>query len=345
MKPQRNPAIDALRGFAVFLMIPANYSAELYAEPHPFWFRLMGSFAAPLFILLAGMMAIQNPERASTGIGHPLKRGLLIVGIGAAIDLGIWHIYPFTSWDVLYLIGFSFPLIWLFEKLPSDSVRWLLIASLFGLAPLLQQVLGYADCPTEIYLDASEQTPPPLNVINIFHHLLIDGWFPFIPWIGISFVGVMLGRLRSHPSNPLQGSIGLYTGLGLLLIGSFLWWYHPGAMLTREGYSELFYPATPGFLLFSTGFALLLLRLFEGISRTALCWPFRMLGSSSMFVYVSHQALAQYYLTQHWNQLDLNGFATLCLIVTTGFVILCRGLITIKQNWPARPLPIKILFG
>lgn len=46
----RDKTIDILRGLAIFTMIAANISPYVLIEPHPFWFRLYGSFAAPLFI-------------------------------------------------------------------------------------------------------------------------------------------------------------------------------------------------------------------------------------------------------------------------------------------------------
>ncbi len=45
----RDKKIDILRGLAIFTMIAANISPYVLIEPHPFWFRLYGSFAAPLF--------------------------------------------------------------------------------------------------------------------------------------------------------------------------------------------------------------------------------------------------------------------------------------------------------
>jgi uncharacterized membrane protein len=62
MASNRNIAIDAIRGLAIFTMVGANMAASVAAHPHPCGLRLYGSFAAPLFILLSGMMVALTSE-------------------------------------------------------------------------------------------------------------------------------------------------------------------------------------------------------------------------------------------------------------------------------------------
>src|SRR5262245_51031015 len=63
----RDPSIDVLRGLAVFMMVAANLAASALEGPHPLWFRLYGSFAAPLFVLLSGMMVAYTARRKAYG--------------------------------------------------------------------------------------------------------------------------------------------------------------------------------------------------------------------------------------------------------------------------------------
>lgn len=42
--------IDVLRGVAIILMMPANLSI-FWSAPHPLWFRVLASYAAPIFIM------------------------------------------------------------------------------------------------------------------------------------------------------------------------------------------------------------------------------------------------------------------------------------------------------
>jgi len=106
----RDISIDILRGLAIFTMVAANMAPYVLIEPHPFWFRFYGSFAAPLFILISGMMVALTTLTKGHDFKYFLVRGILIVTVGALIDVVMWNFYPFTTVDVLYLIGVS--LLW-----------------------------------------------------------------------------------------------------------------------------------------------------------------------------------------------------------------------------------------
>ncbi len=91
--------VDALRGFAILAMIPANL-LHYYAEPHPLWYRVFASCAAaPIFIAVsAGMVVLGSGNRS---LAYYACRGGYAVLIGAVPDLGLWRIVPFVSMDVL----------------------------------------------------------------------------------------------------------------------------------------------------------------------------------------------------------------------------------------------------
>jgi len=136
----RYPAIDIFRGVAIFTMLAANSAAESLAAPHHFWFRIYGSFAAPIFVFLAGFMV---------GIGyqkHPLsyfiKRGLEIILVAALIDAFIWSIIPGTTFDVLYLTGLGIPIAAFTLKMKTP-IRIFLCLLFFALGPILQHIYFY----------------------------------------------------------------------------------------------------------------------------------------------------------------------------------------------------------
>src|SRR4051812_49048639 len=106
----RIATIDVVRGFAIFLMVPANMAASVYVEPHALWFRVASSFAAPTFVMVAGMMIVLAQNSRAKSWGYYLSRGILLVGMGAFIDVFVYKFFPFYSFDVLYLIGISCPL-------------------------------------------------------------------------------------------------------------------------------------------------------------------------------------------------------------------------------------------
>jgi uncharacterized membrane protein len=60
--PERLIWIDALRGLAIILMIPENFS-PYFVEPQAMWFRVPVSFAAPLFVTLSAGMVVLNAAK------------------------------------------------------------------------------------------------------------------------------------------------------------------------------------------------------------------------------------------------------------------------------------------
>src|SRR3989344_8074386 len=135
----RDNTIDILRGLAIFTMVAANMSAHSYQEPHPYWFRIYGSFAAPTFVFLAGLMVSFTTFYKTYPLSYFLKRGVAIICIAACIDMLCWGAVPFVTYDVLYVIGLSLPI----GKLFSDLNKYAQIVALillFSVAPVLQHV-------------------------------------------------------------------------------------------------------------------------------------------------------------------------------------------------------------
>ena len=81
MKARRDIAIDILRGLAIFTMVAANMAGSMLIEPHPLAFRFYGSFAAPMFILITGMMTVSTSRGKKHGPGYYLIRGGMILVI------------------------------------------------------------------------------------------------------------------------------------------------------------------------------------------------------------------------------------------------------------------------
>lgn len=291
---QRDDAIDILRGIAVVTMIGANLSAKALADPHPLWFRLLGSFAAPLFVLLAGMMIQKTHSGKNRGFRFFAMRGLMLVAGGVLIDVCFEGIYPFTSMDVLYLIGISLPLGFLCLRCPT-SVRWGMTFAIFAATPFLQHYLGYTEYPTEYYLRGKLVGESKAATIrtNIGNHVLIDGWFPLLPWFGFTLLGLNLAGWRWQQEN--TRSFGTIAVLGLstlfLSVGTALAFRFPGPLLIRDGYSELFYPPTIGYLVMACGVILLLFWGADHLPRFRILHPIRVFGQTAFFTYLLHRAI------------------------------------------------------
>jgi uncharacterized membrane protein len=346
--PQRDRSIDTLRGLSVLTMLSANMAAGVLAEPHPLWFRLVGSFAAPSFIFVSAMMVAYQARAGSHGFGYYLQRGLLTLGVGVLLDLALWDIVPGMTVDVLYLIGLALPLSFAFARLPA-AIRWAAVLCIFACTPLLQQLLGYTDYPTEIHLWRSAAVLPehPSPVLN---HWLVDGWFPIFPWLGFSFLGVNLALLRPRAPGPEPGR-GLgrlpWLAAALLLIGAGGAWFawQPGPLWVREGYSELFYPPTLGYLIAATGVILLLLGLCDLRPGLAAARPLGLLGRAALFMYIAHLVLIEAVAVPCWPDRGIAEFGLVYAGLLGTLLLLGWAIQALKPRWPRRPFLVRFLLG
>jgi uncharacterized membrane protein len=343
-RPRRDLSIDVLRGVAVFTMIAANLAASALEGPHPLWFRLYGSFAAPLFVLLSGMMVAYTAKRKVYGFGHFAARGAIVIAIAALLEVVIWKFFPFMSVDVLYLIGVSLPLVYLALRM-SPPARWTIVAIIFLFTPVLQQILGYADYPTEVAL--STDPGDAVDATSIFNHWLLDGWFPLFPWFGFALLGAQLADLRVRQKVRDLGRVrgSLATGAALFVSGTLIWWMYPGDLLTRGGYSELFYPPTPGFIITASGLAMMLLATIDWKPDLALYRPLRLLGESALLMYLLHIVLIKYVVAPEWEDESLETFIFLYAGMVLGLLVVAYAGRGIKSRWRHLPLPVRVLLG
>lgn len=323
-------------------MVAANMAGPALAEPHPFWLRLYGSFAAPLFILISGMMVVFTAKTKGHALKYFLSRGLMIITVGAFIDVLIWRIYPFTTVDVLYLIGISLPLAYLFYRLNNLS-RWVIMIFIFLATPALQNILGYTDYPTEFNLMGG-LTIVIENQTNIINHWIIDGWFPIFPWLGFSFLGVNLANLRWDTVNFGKKFFSL-IGICIMAFGSIIWWLYPGKLLTRAGYSELFYPPAFGYLMSAIGLIIILFSIVDRKPSVIAYKPLQVLGESALFMYVLHLILIEYVIVPIWQDETLQTFLLIYIVLSSLLILVAYGLRALKTKWKNRPFLIKFLLG
>ncbi len=345
MIQSRDTTIDTLRGLAIFTMVAANMAPGVLAEPHPFWFRIYGTFAAPLFILISGMMVTLTSKTKDHTLKYFFVRGVIIMIVGALIDVLIWKIYPFTSFDVLYLIGISIPLAYLSIRLNTLS-RWVIVIFIFVFTPFLQKILGYTDYPTEFYLWGG-QTIMVANQTKIFNHWLIDGWFPLFPWLGFSLLGVNLALLRwKSQSHTTFGKSAIFLiGISILFFGSIIWKFYPESLLIRDGYSELFYPPTIGYVLSSIGLIVILFSVVDRRPSVTLYKPLQALGNSALFMYILHLALIEYIISPIWSEENLQTFLVIYIALLFSLLVIAYGLRILKTYWRKKPFLVRFLLG
>ncbi|MFY9269209.1 MAG: heparan-alpha-glucosaminide N-acetyltransferase domain-containing protein [Candidatus Manganitrophaceae bacterium] len=347
MAVARNLSIDVVRGLAILIMLPANMAAVVYAEPHAGWFRVLSSFAAPTFVSITGMMIAFGSAANKYDWRHYFIRGLLLLGVAACVDMLIWRFIPFYSYDVLYLIGIACPLSYFFTK-TGRNVQLTLLGIIFLATPLLQNIFGYTDYPSEIYLwgpDAGRFSIEARNPTPVLQHLLIDGWFPLFPWLGISFSGAFIARYFFMSD---QGEAYLPIGIAapaLITTGSVVWTLYPGEHYIRAGYSEMFYPSTFGFILTSIGFLLAALRLTHWNPGAWIYAPLRWLGEASLFIYVLHYSIIHFVLESRFPDKPFFEFMVINFVTLLFLIIVAWCLHQMKQVWPCRPFLIRFLLG
>ena len=340
----RDLTVDALRGLAIFTMVAANLAPFALAQPHPFLFRFYGTFAAPLFITLSGMMVVYTARKKEHGFSYYLLRGLALVLIGVLVDI-IHLVIPFMTVDVLYLIGISLPIVYLFQRLEREF-RWFIMICLFLMTPLLQGILGYTSTPVALYLWGvpTAVISDPTSVLN---HWIIDGYFPIFPWLGFALFGVNLGSLRwerKTGTSFAQSKVALW-GIATLVTGCVLWMLYPGSLLVREGYSELFYPPTLGYIVTTLGLILVLFSVVDRKPDAPFFEPFRMLGESALAIYVLHLIIIRWVIGLILVPQPFGWFVFAYVVLMAHLFAVAYGLRKLKARWKNRPVIWKFILA
>lgn len=357
---ERDTSVDLLRGLAIFTMIAANMAAHSLEEPHAFYVRVYGSLAAPLFIFLSGMMVSHTIAVKGHPISYYVKRGGLTLIIAALIDSLLWGIMPFTTFDVLYTIGLAMPAIYFFNKL-NRAVQLIVILLIIGITPFLQYQFGYAANPSELAF-SDMQSFSDLQQIPILKQLFVDGWFPLFPWLGVAFLGAFVGSMKQKMEAGAFSNILFRVGIVLFLSGIALWWYFNPEMisndgfietphspvlyqilLSREGYSELFYPPTLYYLLTFLGFILMSIPLMKKYQQLLILQPLSVFGRSSLLVYILHTT----FIVFVFNTLDVYSLGTFVLLYVAHAAVLwliCFGVQHFKKG-KKFPFLVNFIFG
>lgn len=278
--------IDLLRGLALLMVIVANYF-PLLGIPHPLWLRIIVSYAIPVFLMLSAGMVILNAQKHD--LNYYLLRGIMIVACAAIVDVFFWNIYPFASFDILYITGLSLPIIYLTRTLnirELAGIGFILVL----LAWLTQLLFGYHSDLVETYD----------GTLRILQSAFIDGWYPILPWLGCAFFGAAFFKwLFESKVNKL--SIGmLILSLAAILIGFFFLFIpmnwlakmtNSGIIESRLGYSELFYPPTLAYMLSAFGVVTALVWITQRCDQYKMSRIICTFGRYPLLIYILYFAL------------------------------------------------------
>ena len=346
----RDISIDILRGLAIVLMIMANLTPALLLPPAPGWYRFLSSLAAPLFIITAGMMVALSRTGRGRSFSYIAVRGGLVILAAVLLELLVFQYIPFIDMDVLYLIGISLPLAYLYLGLPERK-RLLVPAAILLMAPVLWAGFGYNTTVIEPGFSLFSPTVPGTLVpglADIVKSWFVDGWFPVFPWLALSLIGAEAGMYRWG-----RGAVrsfrfsteGLFAA-GLLAGGGILWVLFPGAQAVREGYVELFYPPVIGLLLFSAGFYLLALTVLDHLpGSSSLMDPLRAAGECSLAIYLIHYTIIQLVIAPPGIRLPVLPYLGLYLVLLASMILVAYLLRHVRKSWKNQPFVVHFLIG
>ena len=254
---------------------------------------------------------------------------------------------PFIDTDVLYLIGISLPLAYVFLSLGLRARLGILIALVVA-APLLRVWFGYSPLPLMIPLVSLMNGGPLPGIFAIPAQWLIDGWFPIFPWLAVSLLGAQAGVFRWQDGQVrsfAQRKLALLAG-SVFVIGALSWSLFPGPLLTRMGYVELFYPPTTGFLLFMTG---LIACCFIIADSLPVSWrifdPVRALGECSLAIYILHIIIIELFIGPLDIRVPLLSFLAGYLLLLAGMIAIAYLLRYARQKVRPRSFMIRALAG
>ncbi len=316
-------------------MVFANSSAYFYNGNVNDSFRIISSLAAPLFIFLAGASLSFS---TSNSLKTVFLRGLYLFLTASMIDVLAWEIYPFGTFDVLYLISFGIIFCGL---LKFGWITDLFIG--FGIILVSFFLKSYYRFEIIEYSIFESLTVNKEFLVNLFSRAFVDGWFPIFPWLGYMFIGrAVVNRLES-----LKGYSILLLIL-LIFISSYFALSFLDLNPVRSSYVEIFYPVSGFYLLFSLSFILLLIILLRNttFTNTLLARRCSSLGRHSLFAYIIHCFFISF-LAEVFPVRDTGGFFLFCFIqlVTLYLLSIILGVSIVSARIRKLPKPLISLLG
>jgi uncharacterized membrane protein len=308
---ERFQNIDILRGLLMVIMaIDHAYLIFYHIHYDESWNRMLpdyGSIAifftrwisnicAPGFALLMGMSMVfysvkkQQESSKNSNVFFFIKRGLILILLQQLLDLPRL-IFNFNSIDkiplfrggVLYALGSSL-------ILASFFINWkykLQIITGFGIV-----VFNYFVANT-ILIDASNS-----SIISLLFIPGVNNWvsvnYPAIPWLGITFIGLGVGRYFINHSKK-SNLIFLFTGITLVIVfiifrtlnmGDYKHTMYPNSIINYLAVIK--YPPSIAFVVLTTGILSLLFWIITILKHHIIFRPLLVFGKASLFFYFAH---------------------------------------------------------
>lgn len=309
----RRVYIDWARGIAVLLMIEAHTldawtrasdrtSAAFAAA------RILGGFAAPLFLWLAGVAVVLSASQAARRKGSRAaaveaicRRGLEIFVLAFLFRLQAFIVTPGNSVltlfrvDILNIMGLAIVATGVVWGLARAS--WLLVLAFGALAATVSAMTPI------VYRGGTFLSAFPVWVQWYLRPAGEYTTFVAFPWVGFVFAGAAAGALlaaRPDASGEARVHVRLAFVGGLLVCAA---WY---VSRERSLYADAsFWTSSPAFFAMRAGVMMLALPVFycawRSIERLELLFgPVEQFGRHSLFVYWIHVELVYGYASWMW---------------------------------------------
>lgn len=179
--------IDALRGFAVFMMLFHHLAINLewqlgltdFPLIHEDWFFLL---QLPFLLIFFGISGICSQFSKSN-----IKRGLVTLAAAFAVSLVSFFVFPEAPiyFGVLHMLGTSMLVYGLLQK-PLAKIPSKVSFSIFSLLFLILYV---------IYLNMPRIAIPHLYLFGLPDYSFASSdYYPILPWIFLFLAGTALGK-------------------------------------------------------------------------------------------------------------------------------------------------------
>lgn len=341
----RRAYIDAARGLAVLLMIEAH-TLDAWTRPlsrhTPAFARaiVLGGFAAPLFLWLAGLAlalaaarAVARDQTRGTAVEAVCRRGLEIFILAFLFRLQAFIVSPGSYLVMLFRVD-------ILNIMGPAIVAAGLLWALSGRRPVLIAIYAVAATAVAMVTPIIRATPLvdrlPLWVQWYARPSGDYTAFTMFPWAGFVFAGaasgVLLSTVRDARAEHRAHAASAAVGLGLVALG-----FYTATRPSIYPHSD-FWTSSPTWFairlgILMVGFSLVYLAALAA-GRWGITWrPLERLGRCSLFVYWIHIELVYGYAS--WalrGRLPLWG----AVLSFAAFSLLMYGAVLLKERLELR---------
>lgn len=300
-KKERVHHIDALRAYAILMMLQGHFIYSLIASKHQdatnFWYStwmFCKGFTAPIFFTVTGLVLVflllkkaddsYQRERIEKGI----KRGFYLLFWGYLLRFNIWGVFK----------GTLYPSFWMIDVLHCIGISLLLTCLLFrylrhisyGLFGVLLFSIGAFIFLFEPWYGSYDFSFLPIAIGNYFTKVHGSVFTPF-PWLGYTLIGGSLGVLYHYFINYKWQSVSLLA-IPVVLAGLILTFFSSRILMNLHHLSGigLFKSvAYNNFLFIRLGHILLFIALFMSLEPifNRMQW-FGKIGQRTLNIYIIH---------------------------------------------------------